>query len=55
MSKELKTQAETFREHAMGLGCDEDEARFDAALLKVARHKPVKDAKPEPEKPDDGE
>jgi hypothetical protein len=43
-----------FTEAARELGCDEDEARFDATLRNVARHKPVKDAKPEPEKPDDG-
>lgn len=50
-----KSQSQAFVAAAKDLVCDEDEARFDAALLKVARHKPVKDAKPEPEKPDDGE
>jgi hypothetical protein len=35
------TQAEAFIEAAKDLGCDESEAHFDAALKKVARHKPT--------------
>jgi hypothetical protein len=38
-----KPQGESFIEAARALGCDEDPARFDEALKKVARHKPVKD------------
>lgn len=38
-----QSQAERFKEAARELGCDEDPARFDEALKKVARHKPPKD------------
>lgn len=37
-----------FEDVARELGCDEDEARFNAALGKIARHKPPAD----PPKPD---
>lgn len=32
-----------FEEAARALDCDEDPAHFDAALKKVARHKPAKE------------
>lgn len=35
-----KSQTEAFRNAARELGCDESEERFDAALKKVAAHKP---------------
>ena len=35
-----KPQIEKFREMARELGCDEDEAAFDAVLRQVAQHKP---------------
>ena len=34
-------QSEHFEQAARDLGCDDDPAHFDAALKKVARHKPV--------------
>jgi len=42
--KKQKTQSSKFQEAARELGCDESEAHFDAALKKVARHKPQKDS-----------
>ncbi len=36
-------QSEAFIKAARELGCDEDPAHFDAALKKVARHKPAPD------------
>jgi hypothetical protein len=33
-----------FEDAARALGCDESEERFDAALKKVAAHKPPKDS-----------
>jgi hypothetical protein len=36
-------QVERFVETARMLGCDESEERFDAALKKVAAHRPPKD------------
>lgn len=39
-----ETQSETFVNAARSLGCDEDPAHFDAALKKVAQHKPAKDS-----------
>jgi len=45
-----KPQVPKFIDTARALGCDEDEARFDAALRKVATAKPVKEPKaPKPE------
>lgn len=46
-SKINSTQSEDFIKVAHELGCDEDESRFDAALGKIARHKP----QPAPTKP----
>ena len=46
-----ETQIDRFKELARELGCDEDEAAFDAALKKVAesaplpKHEPKKRAK----------
>lgn len=46
----VKDQGRRFVEAARELGCEQDEAKFNAALGKVARHKPVPDkAKPEKE------
>jgi hypothetical protein len=39
-------QAEKFKEAARELGCDEDEARWDERLRKVAKQKPEQE-KPE--------
>jgi hypothetical protein len=49
-----KSQVATFKEVARALGCDESEERLDAALAKVARHKPPdtpKEAKDKKSKP----
>ncbi len=35
-----KPQIERFREKARELGCDEDEAAFDAKLRQIAQYKP---------------
>jgi hypothetical protein len=45
-------QLNEFRKAAHALGCDEEPAHFDAALKKVARHKPLPDAPtaPKPER-----
>ncbi len=43
-------QSQAFVDAARSFGCDESEERFDAALKKVAAHKPaasVKKGKPE--------
>jgi hypothetical protein len=40
--QEPKNQVRAFRKAARQLGADESEERFDAALKKVARHKPAK-------------
>lgn len=40
-----QTQSEKFKQAARDLECDEDEARWDATLKKVATQKPP----PEPE------
>jgi hypothetical protein len=48
--QDRKSQSDNFIEVARALGCDEDPAHFDAALKKVARHKPASDA-PAPTKP----
>jgi hypothetical protein len=39
-STDEKKQSAKFVEAARALGCDEDEEKFNAALGKVARHKP---------------
>lgn len=36
---QVETQSEKFVKAARDLGCDEDEARFEDALRKVAKHK----------------
>jgi hypothetical protein len=38
-----KSQVGTFVKAARALECDESEERFDAALRKIAAHKPHKD------------
>jgi hypothetical protein len=38
---EAKSQRRAFEQAARALGCDESEERFDAALKKVAAHKPL--------------
>jgi hypothetical protein len=39
-SRSTLNQEERFKLAARELGCDEDDAHFDDALKKVARHKP---------------
>lgn len=46
MEQDKNDQAEKFRRLARELECDEDEARWDERLKKVAK------AKPQPEKPE---
>lgn len=46
MTEKPKTQLDKFKEAARELEADEDEARWDERLKKVAK------AKPEPEKPE---
>ena len=46
---ENDAQAALFKEAAIQLGCNESEATFDAALKKVAAHKPVSEP-PQPDK-----
>lgn len=46
MMTERKLQLQKFKAAARELECDEDEARWDERLKKVATHKPVR----EPEK-----
>jgi hypothetical protein len=41
-STKQNSQTESFKEAARALQCDESEERFDAALKKVAAHKPPK-------------
>jgi hypothetical protein len=41
-------QGKSFIDAARALGCDESEERFDAALKKVARHKPPPEHPKEP-------
>jgi hypothetical protein len=43
---ESDSQSDVFIDAARSLGCDESEERFDAALKKIARHKPP-DKKPD--------
>ena len=40
MSDTKKSQIERFQEAARKLGCDEDEAAFDAKLAAIARQRP---------------
>jgi hypothetical protein len=44
-------QGHQFIEVARELGCDEDESHFEGKLKKVARHKTLPNAPPEPKKP----
>ena len=44
---EEQRQVERFKELARELEADEDEARWDERLTKVAAHKPKDDPKPE--------
>ena len=41
MSEDKKTQSDKFKEAARELECDEDEARWDDRLKKVAKAKPT--------------
>jgi hypothetical protein len=45
-SKRPSSQVDRFKQAARDLECDEDEARWDATLKKVAKQKPA------PEKPE---
>ncbi len=50
MPKQLpETQADRFREAARAAECDDDEARFDANLRKIAKAAKPKEPKPEKE------
>lgn len=40
---ELQSQSDKFKAVARDLECDEDEARWDATLKKVAKQKPAPD------------
>jgi hypothetical protein len=40
MENPQKSQSEKFKDAARKLGCDEDEARWDERLKKVAKPKP---------------
>ncbi|MDT8758196.1 hypothetical protein MZO42_05760 [Sphingomonas psychrotolerans] len=48
MTDAPKTQLDKFKELAREVEADEDEARWDERLTKVAKHKPA----PDPEKPE---
>ena len=45
MSLSENPQLDKFKQAARDLECDEDEARWDATLKKVAKQKPAPDAK----------
>lgn len=45
-NKPTASQADNFKTAARELGCDESEDKFDAALKKVASHKPSRTEKP---------
>jgi hypothetical protein len=49
--KQSTEQSRAFIEAARALGCEEDEAKFNAALGKVARHKPQQEAPKKEKKP----
>lgn len=51
--KKDDTQSAAFVEAAKALECDESEERFDEALAKVARHKPVEPPKDKSEENDE--
>jgi hypothetical protein len=50
MAKKPSEQVERFREAARMLGCDEDEAAFEAKLKKMAKAQPPKQAAKKPKK-----
>jgi hypothetical protein len=51
-SQKQSDQVVAFRKTARDLGCDPSEEWFNAALKKLARHKPVgPEEKPKPKKP----
>jgi hypothetical protein len=50
-STKAKPKSVKFIEAARALGCDEDPAHFDAALKKVARHKPTVETPPQTKEP----
>jgi hypothetical protein len=43
MKHPMTSQSDRFKEAARALECDDDEARFDAKLKKVAKTKPKDD------------
>ena len=45
MTDEPETQADKFKEAARAAECDEDEARWNERLRKVAKQKPAGDKK----------
>jgi hypothetical protein len=46
-----KSHVQKFRETARALGADQSEAKFNAALKKVAKAPPPKESKPRKTKP----
>lgn len=52
MTDEPEPQIDKFKRTARELECDEDEARWDERLKKVAKGKPEPEKRPEPEKPE---
>lgn len=42
-----QSQSDRFKEAARALECDDDEARFDAKLKKIAKAKPKGEASPD--------
>lgn len=48
-----ETQHDRFKQLARELGCDEDEAAFDRALLKVAKSDPIPKHVPKKRKKDE--
>lgn len=47
ISDDKRSQADKFRDLARELGCDEDEAKFDEALKRIANTPPQHREKPE--------
>lgn len=43
-TKSSQKQINRFREKALELGCDEDEADFDAKLVALAKSKPISES-----------
>lgn len=43
-----QSQTEKFKQAARDLGCDEDEARWDETVRKIAAHKPTDQPVDEP-------